>query len=47
MIFFKYFFLFFFSFFSHHISVSANETADTDMLSLISVYHFNNDIWNR
>ncbi len=38
--------LFFILFFLPH-SVNVNETADIDMLSLISVYHFNNDIWNR
>ncbi len=37
---------FFILFFLPH-SVNVNETADIDMLYLISVYHFNNDIWNR
>lgn len=45
--FFLYFFPSFFKIFKPPHSVSVNETADTDMLSLISVYHFNNDIWNR
>ncbi len=40
----NFFFLLFF-FLPH--SVNVNETADINMLSLISVYHFNNDIWNR